>query len=142
VPGEYLEDYLEDWSHADGFEEQVAFFDLEYLDRDRVSLGKAFASVAPMLWMMAGAEGAVPKLTKAAWIASEGSPLAILLQANQWRRFIGHIRERDDLTHVFIVTDSEATYVQIAQELPSSIASSMLYRDYLSSFEINTRTRP
>ena len=43
---------------ADGFDENVEFFRLEYLDRDRVELGREYAAVLPTLWLKAGARGA------------------------------------------------------------------------------------
>jgi adenine-specific DNA-methyltransferase len=44
---------------ADGFEENAAFFDLTYENPERVRYGLDFDAVAPLLWLRAGAEGAL-----------------------------------------------------------------------------------
>lgn len=40
--------------------------------------------------------------------------------------------------HVFLVTDSEEVYAEIAGALGGRWPTSMLYRDYLRNFQINT----
>ncbi|WP_348695075.1 DNA methyltransferase [uncultured Nocardioides sp.] len=49
-----------DRSFADGFEENVEFYDLVYLDRDSVRDGAEFAAVEPSLWLAAGGVGSRP----------------------------------------------------------------------------------
>ena len=48
------------------------------------------------------------------------------------------LAKRPDITHVFLVTDSEAAYAQMCSRLPATLRTSMLYRDYLGNFRINT----
>lgn len=129
--------YLGGRCMADGFDENVRFYDLAYLDRDAVDLGEAFAAVAPLLWMKAGAVGPIIIGNEGAWEAPEGAPYAVLFRPTHWRHFVNHVQSRHDLTHVFVVTDSTATFVQIREELPPWTEASMLYRDYLYNFEIN-----
>ena len=40
VEGQYDSTYLEDHEYADGFEENVSFFRMEYLEPDLVELGR------------------------------------------------------------------------------------------------------
>jgi hypothetical protein len=40
---------------------------------------------------------------------------------------------------VWIVTDSEDAFAEMRSSLPPRLISSMLYRDYLRNFTINTR---
>ena len=122
---------------ADGFHENVQFFELRYLERDAVDLGEAFRAVAPLLWMKGGGVGPIPDRPQGAWFSDSGTPFAVLFAASHWRLFVEHLQARQDVKHAFIVTDSEATFIQIRQELPAWIEASMLYRDYLRSFEIN-----
>ena len=42
---------------AEGFEENVEFLELTYLDPDDVDLDRAFEAVAPLLWLRAGGQG-------------------------------------------------------------------------------------
>ena len=49
--------YTDIFPMSAGFEENVEFFELTYEDPDRVSLDMAFSSVAPLLWLKAGALG-------------------------------------------------------------------------------------
>ena len=55
IRGEYK--FTDEFPMAEGFEENVEFFDLLYLDRDAVDLGLAFEHIAPLLWMKTGAIG-------------------------------------------------------------------------------------
>jgi adenine-specific DNA-methyltransferase len=68
-----------------------------------------------------------------------GHPYAILFQEEKFRKFATAIKDRDDITHVWIVTDSETAFAEMRSALPSNLATSMLYRDYLRNFRINTR---
>ena len=45
------------------------------------------------------------------------------------------------MTHAYVVTDSESTFQQIVTEMPTNIAATQLYGDYLRTFEINTKGR-
>jgi adenine-specific DNA-methyltransferase len=65
----------------------------------------------------------------------------VLFDTDQWREFVEEVGGRDDLTHIFIVTDSEATFQQVTGELPRRLGCTQLYEDYLHNFQINTRGR-
>jgi adenine-specific DNA-methyltransferase len=129
--------------YAEGFEENVEFFRLDYLDRDQVSLGRAFEAVAPLLWLKAGGVGArVEKIAKP-WALPDGGVYGVLFDAQQWASFVHAVAERgDEVRHAFVVTDSTSVYQQVISELPPWMATTMLYEDYLSTFTINTGGRP
>lgn len=122
---------------SEGFEENVEFLELQYLDSNVVSRGKAFEMIAPLLWMKAGAGSVM--LTEEAHDFSilPGCNYAILFDLGAWRQFVNELRERSEVKHVFVVTDSRASYQQVIQELGSEITSTMLYEDYLRNFEIS-----
>jgi adenine-specific DNA-methyltransferase len=138
VPGRYLDGS----AFADGFDENVEFLELIYLDRDTVDLGRAFQSIASLLWLKAGGQGAKISEIDGAWSAPAGAPYAVLFDPKDWRGFVDAFQQRDDLRHAFVVTDSVAVYQQIVQELPDWINATMLYEDYLSTFQINTQSTP
>ena len=52
IKGDYK--FTDEFPMAKGFEENVAFFELTYLDVEDVELDVAFNSVAPLLWLRAG----------------------------------------------------------------------------------------
>ena len=45
---------------------------------------------------------------------------------------------RDDITHVYVITDSADAYVEARERIGGQREVSMLYRDYLRNFRINT----
>jgi adenine-specific DNA-methyltransferase len=140
---ELTEDYkgFDESPQADGFDENVEFFDLSYEDRDSASLGQAFEAIAALLWMRAGHTGSrVDRLPEDAssWAVPAGAGYGILFNARDWRPFVDAVSGRPDLRHAFVVTDSESVFQEVVSELPAHVSTTMLYEDYLSAFEINT----
>ncbi len=71
--------YLGGRAYADGFEENVEFYRLDYLDPDKVELGQAFEAIHPALWLIAGGKAPRPDdvdTTKPFYVA-EGAGYAI-----------------------------------------------------------------
>lgn len=139
VEGEYK--FNDEFLLAEGLEENAEFFNLTYLDRDTTSLGAAFASVAPMLWLKGGAQGprvdAIP--AEAGWVLPDSSTYGILLDPQEWKPFARAVGASGTCQHVYVVTDSVAVFQQVVAELPSGVGSTRLYEDYLTTFEVNTR---
>jgi adenine-specific DNA-methyltransferase len=124
---------------ADGFEENVEFFRLSYLDPDDVDLGTQFAAIHPLLWLAAGGIGEREEVAADSdYVIPNGGRYAILFRESRFRQFRQALGERPEVTHVWIVTDSEEAFAEMRSALPSSISTSMLYQDYLRSFRINT----
>ena len=124
---------------ADGFEENVAFFELMYLDPEAIELDMAFSSIAPLLWLRAGGRGRIldarpegrGRRHPYAWTDSYG----VLFNPDRWRAFV---RKRPESAGTaFIVTDSQTTFSGIASELPSGLSVVRLYENYLATFAIN-----
>lgn len=59
VPGKHLGGR----PHAQGFDENVEFYRLDYLDPNDVNLGRQFEAVLPLLWLAAGGKGSRPTAT-------------------------------------------------------------------------------
>jgi adenine-specific DNA-methyltransferase len=138
IEGDYK--FADEFPMADGFEENVEFFRLEYLDADDVDLGTQFDAILPSLWLAAGGigdreEGASGK----AFTMPEGSTYAVLFREGSFGKFRKALEARPEVTHVWLVTDSEDAYAEMRTALPSRVKSSMLYRDYLRNVRINTR---
>ncbi len=120
---------------AAGFEENVEFLELVYLDRNSVSRGAAFEAIAPLLWLRAGASGRMIEQIERPFAAPTDARYGVLFDIHAWQAFVEAAEGRTDLAHVFIVTDSLAQYQQVVAELPPSLGASMLYEDYLRNFE-------
>ena len=135
IKGDYK--FTDEFPMADGFEENVEFLELAYLDRNDVSRGKAFEAIAPLLWMKVGAVGEMIAKVKKPYAAPDGARYAVLFDVAHWQDFAEAVKAREDITHLFVVTDSVAQYQQVIAELPATVEVAMLYEDYLRNFEIN-----
>lgn len=123
-----------------GFPENVEFFRVDYLDPDDVDLGHQFDAILPSLWLAAGGvgdreEGASRKI----FSMPKGSTYAVLFRESGFRKFKDELAKRPDIAGVWLVTDSEEAFAEMRSALPSKLFVSMIYRDYLRNFRINTR---
>ena len=133
-----------------GFDANLAYFKLDFLDKDRVALKQAFKEVLPMLWLKAGAVGPRPELPRGAaepqFFDPSGANFAVLLDEGAFRKFVKTIGQRTDLGVVYIVTDADEAFKDMADEVrhalrlaSPSVEVVQLYKDYLANFLINTR---
>jgi len=136
IAGDYR--FTDEFPMADGFDENVEFFELTYLDHNSVARGRAFEAVAPLLWMKFGALGPIITKVKKPFAAPEGANYAVLFDVNRWPEFVEALRDREDVRYACVVTDSLAQFQQVVAEMPRAMGVSMLYEDYLRNFEINT----
>ena len=117
----------------------MEFYRLEYLDPDEVDLGLQFEAILPTLWMTAGGVGEWEKPEKGqAFSIPEGSTYGVLFKESRFPRFREALEDRPGVTHVWLVTDSEEAYAEMVPALPRRLVVSVLYRDYLRNFKINT----
>jgi adenine-specific DNA-methyltransferase len=132
--------YLDGRKCALGFDENAVFFDLAYDDPDVLDAGTHFDDVVPALWLAAGARGDPCSLKHDTdWLMPNGAPLAVLLDEDRLRPFLGALAKRPDITHVWLVTDSENAFARMRSRVSGGRPVGMLYRDYLRNFRINTR---
>ena len=140
VRGDYK--FTDEFPMAEGFEENVRFFELTYLNAEDVEIDAAFAGIAPLLWARAGGRGAI--IGECLDSGGRRKPYAstqrygVLFNPDRWRSFVEKLSAT--ATTVFIVTDSQTTFSGIAAELPDSIDVVRLYENYLSTFAINRGT--
>lgn len=130
-------------SMADGFAANLEYFRLDFLDPQEVQMGRQFSAILPILWMMAGARGARPDApdAHAPWLLPKDCPFAVLMQETRFKEFVRHVERRTDLTHVFIVTNSQNTIYKLRHEWPE-LRVVQLYKDYLENFRINLSEKP
>ena len=133
-----------------GFAANLAYFKLDFLDKNRVALKRAFREILPLLWLKAGAVGARPELSARAAepvvFAPEGSNFAVLLDEGRMAKLLQSLSSRKGLSHVFIVTDADESFKAMATEVVDTLGKKnpclqvvQLYRDYLVNFMINKR---
>lgn len=131
-----------------GFAANLAYFKLDFLERERVSLRRAFHEILPLLWLKAGAVGPRPELKRGepepALFAPEGSNFVVLLDETRMGRLLKSLEGRTGLSQVFIVTDADESFKTMAQDVREvagtanpGLAVVQLYRDYLLNFMIN-----
>ena len=66
----------------------------------------------------------------------EHNPFAVLVDESRFADFAAELEGRRDLTHAYLVTDSEEAFQEMAGQL--KVANVVqLYRDYLENFVIN-----
>ena len=63
------------------------------------------------------------------------------MQETRFKEFVRHVESRSDLTHVFIVTNSQDTVYKLRHEWPE-LRVVQLYKDYLENFRINLSEKP
>ena len=134
IPGEYQDGR----AIADGFPENAMFFELEYEDPDQIEVGSKFSAILPALWLTSGAESDPTKLKlKGDWFIAPNCPFAVLLDEDRIRPFVHALKDRKDITHVWLVTDSDVAFVRMSERIPGDRQIGMLYRDYLRNFRVN-----
>lgn len=133
-----------------GFAANLAYFKLDFLDKDQVALKRAFREILPLLWLKAGAVGMRPELPargpEPEVFAPESSNFAVLLAEGRLAKLLQNLSGRSGLSHVFIVTDADESFKAMSTELIETLGANspnlqvvQLYRDYLMNFMINKR---
>ena len=136
---ELIGSYLNGREMKEGFEENLEYFRLDFLDPDEIAYGEKFEAILPILWLMSGAQGKRERANGAIlWFIPVYSPFAVLMDETAFAEFKREIKNRADLTHVFLVTDSERAYHEMIADLPEIPHTRMLYKSYLDNFRINT----
>jgi adenine-specific DNA-methyltransferase len=130
VNGEYK--FVDEFAMAEGFEENASFFTLTYESPFMVSTDRAFAAIAPMLWLRAGARGSRIDHLDGGFAVEDC--YGVLRDLDQTATFLDALRQRPGLRIAYIVTDDEGRYQQVASELPH-IETVRLYEDYLRNCE-------
>lgn len=146
IKGDYK--FTDEFPMSEGFPANLAYFKLDFLDKDRVTLKRAFREILPLLWLKAGAVGVRPELPKGesepAVFAPEDSNFAVLLDEGRPVKLLTTLAGRKGLSHVFIVTDADESFKAMAAEVLETLGRAnpglhvvQLYRDYLVNFMIN-----
>ncbi|UTX52072.1 site-specific DNA-methyltransferase [Leucobacter aridicollis] len=130
IKGDYK--FVDEFPMADGFDENAAFFTLSYESPWMIEADKAFAAIAPMLWLRAGAVGERIDSIEGGWAVADS--YGILKDLDLASEFVAEIQRREGIRIAYVVTDDEGRYQQVASEIPG-IETVRLYEDYLRNCE-------
>ena len=137
IQGDYK--VVDEFAISDGLQETVEFFRLTYVDPVDIELDRAFAAVAPLLWMRAGGVG--PLIEERVDAAGRRRPHAfsdhygVLFDPDMWRTFVDLLPS--SARTAFVVTDSSSTFAGVAEVLPGRVEVVRLYENYLATFAMN-----
>lgn len=139
IKGDYK--FTDEFPMADGFEENAEFFTLTYEARSAVNHNLAYARIAPLLWLRAGAQGRrIDKLPPEGWAVAD--TYGLLTELDQATPFIHAVSTANGLRIAYIVTDDERRFQAIAQQLPKEIEPVRLYESYLLNFSFVNGENP
>ncbi|MDA8257739.1 MAG: DNA methyltransferase [Betaproteobacteria bacterium] len=131
IKGDYK--FTDKFPIADGFEENAEFFTLTYETPVCVNHNRAFARIAPLLWLRAGSRGRrIDKLPEAGWEVADA--YGLLTEVDRAATFIKALGKAKYLRVAYIVTDDDRRFQAIARRLPQGVEPVRLYESYLTNF--------
>lgn len=131
-------EYLNGRALEEGFNENLEYFRLGFLDPAHVARGDAFQAILPILWMIAGCQGEREESkTIRSWFLPKNSPFAVLLRESEFRAFQAKLAERETVIWAFLVTDSEDNFATMRRILGAKYRCVQLYKSYLENFRLN-----
>jgi adenine-specific DNA-methyltransferase len=122
-------------TYSDGLEANVEFFTMTYESRLSVAHNRAFAQVAPLLWLRAGAQGRRIDLPTDTYAIADA--YAVLFDLDAAKGFLAGVAASDSLRIAYIVTDDDRGFQMICTALPQHVDAIRLYESYLTNFTIN-----
>ena len=134
IEGDYK--FIDEFSMAEGFEENVEFFTMTYEAPRPVAHNRAFEAIAPLLWLKAGSQGR--KIEKARPDFDVADTYTILFDLDASQDFLTAVAEAEAVRTAFIVTDDDRGFQMVCSELPTRVEAVRLYESYLTNFTINT----
>ena len=127
--------YTDEFPLADGFEENVEFFTMTYEAPRPVAHNRAFTSIAPLLWLKAGAVGRRIETARNDFDVADA--YAVLFDLDSSKDFLVAVTKAKNVGMAFIVTDDDRGFQTVCSELPSRVEGVRLYESYLMNFTIN-----
>ncbi len=126
---------------AEGFEENVEFFDLVYLDPDDVELARSFEEIHPLLWLKAGAltERRVRLPMANGFFIDPVGHYAVLFDDAKMHALEEQLSKHSSVSHVFHMTNAPEAFAELVALLGPERYTAMLYRDYLMACRTNVR---
>lgn len=131
IEGEYK--FTDEFPMRDGFAENAEFFTLTYESPVAVNHHRAFARIAPLLWIKAGSTGRrIDAIPKKGWDVAESYGIIVDLDAAE--AYAVAVEKQGTVRIAYIVTDDDRRFQAIAQGLPEGVEPVRLYESYLNNF--------
>lgn len=130
--------------YSDGLDANVAFFELTYLDEPEIVTGRALNDLSGLFWLKAGGSGGTVDIDASAkrdgYAIPESGAAAILFTPGRARALAEQLKATgQNITNLFIVTDSEAAGEEAASHFPLGINVERIYGNYLEAFQVNRK---
>ena len=134
IEGDYK--FTDEFPMAEGFEENAEFFTLTYETPVTVSHNRAFARIAPLLWMRAGSEGSrIDALPAKGWEVAD--TYGLLTDLDKAAPFCKAVERKGGIRIAYIVTDDERRFQSVTRRLPDTVEPVRLYESYLTNFRFS-----
>lgn len=133
VAGDYK--FVDEFPMANGLAENVEFLTLTYESPRVVSHNRAFSSIAPLLWLRAGARG--PRIDIEAEDFAIAETYGVLFDVDASRAFLEQLSAAPAARVAYVVTDDDRSFQMVCAGLPEHIEPVRLYESYLTNFTIN-----
>lgn len=134
IEGDYK--FTDEFPIAEGFEENAEFLTLTYETPVSVSHNRAFARIAPLLWMRAGSEGRrIDAVPAEGWEVADN--YGILTDLDKAAPFCKAVEAKGTIRIAYIVTDDDRRFQSVARHLPDAIEPVRLYESYLTNFRFS-----
>ena len=132
IKGDYK--FTDEFPMADGFDANARFFTLTYEPPTRVRHNRAFAEIAPMLWLRAGQTGRIiDRIPERGWDVTDAYGVIENVAASA--DFVAAVQQRETVRVVYIVTNDDLVFESMARELADTGAELVrLYSTYLNNF--------
>lgn len=134
IEGDYK--FTDEFPMAEGFEENAEFFTLTYETPIAVNHNRAFARIAPLLWMRAGSEGRrIDKLPAQGWEVVD--TYGLLTDLDKAALFCMAVETKAGIRIAYIVTDDDRRFQSVARRLSDATEPVRLYESYLTNFRFS-----
>lgn len=134
IKGEYK--FTDEFPMSEGFKENAEFFTLTYETPIAVSHNRAFARIAPLLWMRAGSKGErINSIPKQGFDVAD--TYGLLVDLDTAAAFCKAVEAKGGVNIAYIVTDDDRRFQSVARRLPDSVEPVRLYESYLNNFRFS-----
>jgi adenine-specific DNA-methyltransferase len=134
IEGEYK--FTDEFPMAEGFDENAEFFTLTYETPVAVGHNRAFARIAPLLWMRAGSEGRrIDAVSADGWEVAD--TYGLLTDLDKAASFCKAVEAKGSTRIAYIVTDDDRRFQSVARHLPGAVEPVRLYESYLTNFRFS-----
>lgn len=136
-------EYLTGRKMSEGFQDNLTYFRLDFVDPAAVARGDSFQAILPILWLIANCTGE-PGTSRGAsdWYfpKSKQACYAVLLREKLFPEFRKRVNDTANLKWVFLVTDSEENFATMRRLLGRKYICIHLYKSYLENFRLSTQS--